>query len=66
MNNLTVQRKLDEMIQSVRLYELDYDNLRLANILIRNCREDMIRWPGLTDDIIEDSRRAIEGLRVET
>ena len=65
MIDTTTQRRFDEMVTLCRLYEMTPEQRELANILIRNCRNDLLRWPGLAADIIEDTRRAIEGMRVE-
>lgn len=60
----TIQRKLDAMVQSCSIHELPPERLQLANILIRDCLDDLTHWPGLAVDIIEDTRRAIEWLRM--
>ena len=65
MLDTAIQRRLDAMITSCRLYELPPEQRQLASILIRNCRADITRWPGMADDIIQDCRMAIEGLREE-
>ena len=61
----TIQRKLDAMVQSCRIYELPPEQLELANIHIQDCIGDLLWNPGLADEIIQSCRETIEGLRVE-
>lgn len=65
MIDITTQRRFDEMITLCRLYDMTPEQRRKANEHIRTARNDLLRWPGLAEDIIEDCRRAIEGVRVE-
>jgi hypothetical protein len=60
---IRTQRKLNDAILAAGIVDLDRERRELADILIRNCRDDLLRWPSLADDIISDLATALEGLK---
>jgi len=61
--SLTIQRRLEDAVRAADIGKLDGNNRMLADILIRNCRDDLLRWPSSADDIISDLSSALEGLK---
>jgi len=61
--SLTIQRRLEDAVRAADIGKLDGNNQMLADILIRNCRDDLLRWPSLAEDIISDLASALEGLK---
>ena len=60
---IRTQRKLNDAILAAGIDDLDRERRMLADILIRNCRDDLLRWPSSADDIISDLSSALEGLK---
>ena len=65
MMSPAVRQKFDAMIRACNFPSLPPEKLPEANELIADCRDDLLRNQWAADDIIEDCRKAIEGLRVE-
>jgi len=61
--DIIIQYHLANAIRAARLDTMTAEQRMLADILIRNCRDDLLRWPSLADDIISDLKAALEGVR---
>jgi len=61
--DIIIQYHLANAVSAACLDTMTAEQRMLADILIRNCRDDLLRWPSLAEDIISDLASALEGLK---